>query len=238
MDVSEFEKFYAEGKTHLIATMRNGSKKSLRLFKSGDTLCYFGKGRSRCGFQIYRISQEVVSIKAKNSGANLSRYERYLDNLKKFKTAFTKKVHKNLWSGMQDSYARFDIDEFKKFVEAGGYDKTGEFYDALSEFTKDGNFDLMRENCYKATTIKSNAPIRSRWNSGGYYECIENIKRHLDNKEDFHYSWDSNYDVTVSGHTSKDGEYRATMSLEYRGCGNGHYYVLINENQAVFGEDD
>lgn len=237
MEISEIENFYADGKRELTAIMEDGSKMNLRLFKSTHMeLCYYGKNMKRRGYTIRHVAERIVSLTPKKSRTNLSRYERYIDSLEKFKNAFTKKVHKNLWSGMQDGYKRLDIEAFKKFVEAGEYN-SGNYYDALREFSKGSNLDLMWENHYKTTTIKSNRPLRGRM-SGGYYECVEKIKSHLDNKEDFSYYWESNYDVHVSGHTSKNGEYRATLSLEYRGCGNGHYYILINENQAVFGEDD
>ena len=89
---------------------------------------------------------------------------------------------------------------------------------------------------YKTTTIKSNKPKVGGYDA--YAECIKNIKSHLDNKEDFVYRWQSGYDVTVEGRVFDDGSYKAWLSLEYRNCGNGHYYLLINDNNAIFAEDD
>jgi hypothetical protein len=61
-------------------------------------------------------------------------------------------------------------------------------------------------------------------------ECIKNGK-------DFHRRWENGYDNTVEV-ANRDGEKLAWLSLEYRGCRNGHYYLMFDATHAIFYEDD
>lgn len=45
----------------------------------------------------------------------------------------------------------------------------------------------------------------------------------------------TNYDVTFSYNAEKN---QAVYAEEYRGCGNGHYYIAIDGSTALFCEDD
>lgn len=47
-----------------------------------------------------------------------------------------------------------------------------------------------------------------------------------------------NYDYTFELRKDEDGLRRAWYSQEYKGCGNGHYYVALSENTALFVEND
>lgn len=58
-------------------------------------------------------------------------------------------------------------------------------------------------------------------------KAIENDLNHVE------YRVPVKYDVSVEKRGNK-----AWYSEEYRGCGNGHYYLALNESTAVFYEDD
>lgn len=65
------------------------------------------------------------------------------------------------------------------------------------------------------------------------------IQKHLDEKTNYHYStdkWDgTSYDTTFEYNAEKN---MAWYSEEYRGCGNGHYYLALNNSCALFYEHD
>ena len=66
-------------------------------------------------------------------------------------------------------------------------------------------------------------------------EKKENIKRHIQNKKDYNTTARTSYDVSF--------EYRAEAkkawySEEYKNCGNGHYYLALDHNTALFCEND
>lgn len=63
----------------------------------------------------------------------------------------------------------------------------------------------------------------------------EDIKKHLEQKKDFSYRERVNYDVSFS-YVAESG--KAWYSEEYKNCGNGHYYLALDESMAIFCEDD
>jgi hypothetical protein len=156
--------------------------------------------------------------------------------ISKFKKLFANKCHPNLWQDLQNGYQNFDNNEYLEVYN--NLDDNQSFISkemrALYKYEQQLGVSLLHDG-YKTTTIKSHKPISHSYE---YDACIANLKKHIDNKEDFHYSWQSQYDIRVSGANGADGNYRAWFSAEYRNCGNGHYYLLINENTAAFCEDD
>ena len=67
----------------------------------------------------------------------------------------------------------------------------------------------------------------------------EQVSLAIANKEDYHSPrWIKGYDNSVSVQKGKDGIVRGWYSEEYRDCGNGHYYLLIDAKHAIFSEND
>jgi hypothetical protein len=241
MNTNDIQSYYDQGYKEITAIMNSGEKQPLRLFVSTQNrLCYMAKGKRRSGYPIENIAKNIMSVKTKDK-TELTAQEKYFDNLKKFKKIYTEKLHKNLWADLRDGYNRLDIADFEKFVNQSECEKNSsyDFYKLLLEYSEIHKLYINTENKYKTTTIQSNAPKNKRGFDYSHFQYyLGCIGKHLENKEDFRYAWESNYDVSVSGKLCDDGIYRAWLSLEFRGCGNGHYYLLINENQAVFAEDD
>lgn len=236
MQTSDIQNLFDAGITKMVATMKDGSTMNLRLFMSinGHGLCYLKKGFTRRGYPVFRIADEIVSVKySTKTPVVKTTIQKEFDMLRKFQKAFTKMAHPNLWSDIRAGYNALNISALElEVAEMSPAPQTSyDFYKILSG----KRLGLVTENKYKTTTITSNKPLRGDYQ---YYDCINNIARHLENKETFSYGWEGKYDVSVSGKLCDDGVYRAWLSLEYRGMGNGHYYLLINENTAVFSEDD
>lgn len=57
------------------------------------------------------------------------------------------------------------------------------------------------------------------------------------NKEEWSHAWRKGYDNSISCRMY-NGRMVAHYSEEYKNCGNGHYYIVIDVNHAIFGEDD
>ena len=70
------------------------------------------------------------------------------------------------------------------------------------------------------------------YNNTGAKVCI---KEALSKKEAIQVTGRTSYDVTFSYDPTYNTAYYAE---EYKGCGNGHYYIAINENTALWCEDD
>lgn len=61
------------------------------------------------------------------------------------------------------------------------------------------------------------------------------ISEHLKDKTSFSDNGHTSYDVSYQYDADKN---RAWYSEEYRGCGNGHYYLALDSSMALFYEDD
>lgn len=67
---------------------------------------------------------------------------------------------------------------------------------------------------------------------------MDKIAADLEAERNFGYYWSTDYDYSCSAKQCDDGIYRAWLAQEYKGMGNGHYWLLISPTQAIFCEDD
>ena len=61
------------------------------------------------------------------------------------------------------------------------------------------------------------------------------IKAALNDHRSYSTNAYTSYDVSFEYNADKN---MAWYSEEYKGCGNGHYYLALDENTALFCEDD
>lgn len=67
----------------------------------------------------------------------------------------------------------------------------------------------------------------------------EQIANALEKKENVRGSWRGNYDCSFEIRFDKErNTIKGWYSEEYKGCGNGHYYFLLDHKHVIFGEDD
>jgi hypothetical protein len=64
---------------------------------------------------------------------------------------------------------------------------------------------------------------------------LKQIQKAIDEKQEHHASGQKRYDVSFEYRPDKE---KAWYSEEFRGCGNGHYYLALDATHAVFWEDD
>lgn len=228
------------------------TKEKIRLFYHDFYgLCTYNKGKRRYGTPLTsndKFLKNLFKIEIIKSNKNKkSSLEKYCDNIRKFKKAFTEECHPYLWQEIQEAYKKFDVEEFyiKALNEIGAEGEKVEngyglaFYDFLNKFCREKNISgIITENHYGRTTLRSNVK-RNKYGFGTDIEkIISNVKDAIENKKDYSTHWRANYDVSLQVKKSEDGNMRAWLSLEYKNCGNGHYYLLINENLAIFCEND
>lgn len=66
-------------------------------------------------------------------------------------------------------------------------------------------------------------------------EYTEKIQEAYNKKEPLSFRWRAGYDLSFEYNPEKN---KAWWSEEYRGCGNGHYYLMLDNKHALFCEDD
>lgn len=105
-------------------------------------------------------------------------------------------------------------------------------YPFLFRQTENGSLILDTEYTYEmSNVILKSMYFGKYWNA----DIKKTIAEKIASKEDYKCSRQVNYDVSFSYNAEAN---KAWYSEEYRGCGNGHYYLALDNNTALFYEDD
>lgn len=89
---------------------------------------------------------------------------------------------------------------------------------------------LTKERCWTSVPLPTYEPNKTTEKF--------NIQNAILKRENYSGRWRNKYDVSVDLEVKEDGIYRGWLSCEYRGCANGHYYLLFDATHAIFYEDD
>ena len=115
-------------------------------------------------------------------------------------------------------------------------DKFAEYYEKYSfAFYKDkvGKLHLNTDYIFELSDCK----LKSMYFGFRNKKTKEEIKKAIANNEDYSlpYPIRTSDDVSFNYNAEKKS---AVYAEEYKGCGNGHYYLALNENIALFAEND
>jgi hypothetical protein len=156
--------------------------------------------------------------------ASMNHLERKAESLRKWKRYVEKNRFPSfLWTKLGEEANQITEEKLRKYISEGKADSSYDAWKACSDF------GLPHIEGFKTITL---ATCRCpEW-------TIRRIAEAIEKKEDFNEHWENGYDYSCSGRTCEDGKYQAWLSQEFKGCGNGHYYLLISQKQAIFCEDD
>ena len=225
---------------------KDGRKTTERLFKgSSGSLAFFLKGSSRRGNVLSRWSvdeqiQSVTPVKHKQTNESDVWY-RKMNEIK------NRLERSGLWSNvLRNVNDAIDI----------GYDKIREAYkiydNVYNENVSNDERQRLRVERIRAVDerlIENNSvrtsiiweyntipKIKKMYFGKGWNDhYLEIIRKALEEKRDERVSATAGYDVSFE-YRAKDNN--AWYSEEYRGTGNGHYYIALDETHALFVEDD
>jgi len=233
----------------------DGTRKQVRLFVgsgSGD-VCQFKKGSRTRGYFFYLGNVTDIAPVAINATAPEVMLKR---NAKKAADLLSAS---GLWADRLQQFqllASLTDDEAAQLlsIAARYFDYSGErnemearhqkAYEDYESFFKSHNIESY--SIYSIQQLATKGQIISipynRWSRNYDRQHIANeIARHHEdpNHSNTHLSWRGSYDYSVSiERNKKDGQLRGWYSAEYKNCGNGHYYFLLDATHALFGEDD
>lgn len=75
--------------------------------------------------------------------------------------------------------------------------------------------------------------------SCGFAESvISELKTAIENKREYYATHRGNYDYSIRVEPHSNDLVKAFLSAEFKDCANGHYYLLLNENNSIHYEDD
>lgn len=219
-------------------------KDRARYFITSDgRIAMKAKGRQRYGYPVEDLSliiiEEKKNIKSPEDkwghswakvAQRLQRSGLYPDLLANIKLALEigydtmQKAYEMYWKDYEGTYenrSQNQIKEIKKIDERliTKNDKDKEYV----------NTEILWHLKYPAKVIKMNF--------GRFVneEKLAQIKEALEKKEKISICGRTNYDVSFSYNPEIK---KAWYSLEYKDCGNGHYYLVLDETHALFYEDD
>lgn len=193
------------------AIMLDGTKK--RLFVSTDGyLCNFKKGSSRRGYPFYDVDN-IKSLVLSKETNELERGVKLLDKYRKLaeKASFTNEF-------VRDCLTTRTMEEVRtKTEERGDY---GTLY--LFGITTGNKID---GKCISIDGISKQYPsIANRLREAIKNQTSEEICNRLDFR---------GYEMTISTVKKENGDFIAFLSMEYKDCLNGYYYLLINDETFI-----
>ena len=204
----------------------DGRVEKKRLFYSDKlyTPYEYLKGKKSYGSPLYDSSIESwVEI---NSITKIDKYKKvrnFLSNSVKYLSV------SGLWSNMKNDFEKLlslSENEFKYYIDCD--------YNERFKLDKEYNIsqwvDDLVYSAYKGIkTINYYKYERD--------EIREIVKNKITNNGDYRYKWRNVYDNCVET-TTINGIYCGWYSEEYKDCGNGYYYLMLDEKRAIFIEKD
>ena len=208
---------------NFLITYADGVKERKRLFISRDGyVCEFKKRsrtKGRC-ISCEELWRSVEPIEKNTDKANICK--RNIRSVVKYlmSSGFWPDIYENMvkLQGLSD-------DDLKYLCECE--------YDDHNRFMQERGIDHISPDMYHSLS-SGRGIITINWGQG--HDWIkQGWLNALREKRNYSMRWTVSYDNSVE--YNPEGE-RAWYSEEYRGCGNGHYYLLLDEKHAAFREDD
>ena len=220
------------------ANLIGGGSKIVRLWQTYDgRIAIMGKGRKKWGHELSSWSdnyEEWATLRLVEHN-EIDYYKRFV---KRATDALKMLTESGLWPDIKQSIEHFFAlteSEQKELVNDIMTDSYELFYHEV--YKENGKYSwvsgyqvfeaFVRKTCWKSIAWR-------KWErksmSAEVAECIKN-------GTNFHRRWENGYDNSVEI-ANRDGEKLAWYSEEYRGCGNGHYYLMFDATHAIFYEDD
>jgi len=215
------------GKTFTI-TWNNGAKSTHRMFISnGGHICEFRKRSRRYGV-IFGGIDNIRSIECRERKV-VEPCEKFRKNVKRVIKYLSAS---GLWAPMLETAKIFLTLSDEELLSANK--DWGSYRNLMDNKLKDYQwfgcdcfFYLFGDGAIKAVNYE-------RWSRESDRQMVANA---ITNKRNYHTKWRKGYDNSIE--VRFDNDYaRGWYSEEYKDCGNGHYYLLLDETHAIFCEND
>ena len=219
-------------KTKEFKVVANGNVEKKRLFvsSSGD-LCEYVKRSKRYGYPLndYQLCSWESVIPCKQT-----------DDLTKIKN-FMKKVIKylnqsGLWSNIKEDYEIIlaqDDDFLNDLIQSSWTDKRDKLHKLAVSLGKDS----LSFHCDSIVDTARKGIKNVNYDTYSKLYVISMVEDGIKKGNFPNYRWRKGYDNSVEVKTN-DNIVCGWYSEEYKDCGNGHYYLLIDARHAFFCEND
>lgn len=207
----------------------DGTVKKTRLTIYYDDIHEYAKG---CRRYVYSLPIPYSKVKEIQPMSGKKYSDLLVADVLYHGRAFWQKRHINLWPE-GEKWASLSDNEILALSMGFMNDIQG-----LKEYLYEQDFIMYGFPDWKKVIYLSSCHPADKRQKEEFKQKLIELKNALDNKQEFEYWWEGFYDYSVSIKLYSDGYLRGFLNAEYRGKGNGHYYILINEKMALFVEDD
>ncbi|MBP7845845.1 MAG: hypothetical protein KA007_00205 [Candidatus Pacebacteria bacterium] len=209
-----------------IVSAKTKEGKVYRLFQSTNgLLCYFPPRRSRVGFKVHMdLFETFVSFQGKKGSLSVdAKLKKQYSEIAKYKKLASEATFSHSW-----------IDDCKNLpdFETWKNDVITELYGSPCEPRPKGLYDfhITTSNKIDGKVISLNR-IAKR-----YPRAIQQLRDAIKEKRTGTIISNvrfAGYDMSISFEDKGNGKYMGYLSLEYKGTGNGYYYLLINDENFI-----
>lgn len=207
-------------------TTSNGENKVMRLFVSAsNSICEYKYKSKAYGYVIpYSDVTSWVDIKPIENTTDFVKVKNFLTNVVKYLSA------SGLWEDIKNDYSTIlaQGDDYLKHVLSLDWSEQRKYL----EETIGVSFHVDSIICSARKGIVS--INYDKWDRNA---IRERAKQCIENGEKYTHRWEKGYDNSIE-FSVHGGRKCGWYSTEYRGCGNGHYYLALDEKRAIFYETD
>lgn len=217
-----------------VVVYKDGKRKDITFFIAGNgAVCYKKNARAHYGYMLHWWdAQDIVRIEVKKPFEASIKLVR-----KRAKEGVDMLTRSGLWGNfkkdfeailkMSDSQIAQYIKDCKEDFYNLVYCDEAHKYDCIK--SKEVMANLVRERCWVSV------PFIKYSRSRKTMELEMKIREKIEHRD----RWQNGYDCTIdTNFHGNDGISRAWLSMEFVGCGNGHYYALLDAKHAIHIEDD
>ena len=214
----------------------SGGSKIVRLWKTNDgRIAIMDKGRKKWGHELSSWDgfEDWATLRLVEHD-EIDYYKRFV---KRATDALKMLTESGLWSDIKET-----IEHFFELPETEQRELVNDIItDSYEKFYKqtwgDGKYAWVHCHQVFETFVRKKCWQSIPWRRYEREHMNAIVTDCIKNGKDFSRCWENGYDNTVEI-ANRDGKKLAWLSLEYRGCGNGHYYLMFDATHAIFYEDD
>jgi hypothetical protein len=211
----------------------NGKVEKKRLFISiNNDVCEYKKGSRRYGYRLYDYDvmnwESVTPYQTKIT--DVVKVRNYMNKVVKYLTA------SGLWANIREDYEiilSLTDDVLDDIIHSSWTDQRDKLQKIATEMGK----DKLSFHCDGIIYTAKKGIKSVNYDTHSKMTDISMVESGIKQGKLYNHKWHKGYDNSVEVKTNGDiicGWY----SEEYKGCGNGHYYLLLDARHAHFYEDD
>lgn len=208
-------------------TTSNGESSVIRLFVSAsNSICEYQYKSKAYGYLIpYSVITSWVNIQPIEKTTDFVKVKNFLTNVVKYLSA------SGLWENIKNDYSTIlaQGDDYLKHVLSLDWSEQRNYLEetiGVHSFHVDSIIRSARKGIVSINY--------DRWDRNA---IRERAKQCIENGEKYTHKWEKGYDNSIE-FSVHGGRKCGWYSTEYRGCGNGHYYLALDEKRAIFCETD